>query len=91
MYKVLSKDLDDKNPKSTTDEVKTTALHEAAVNKDYKICEFITKNSKNLEKKNRFGETAIRVAQDRSDNEKIIKLIETAVEEERKSKKRKLN
>ena len=90
VYELISKDLDDKNPK---DRFRNTPLHKAVRYGNYEICRFITKNTQNLEPLDQVGETPLQIAEENGHKE-ISKLLKTSIEEQRevsrKSKKRRL-
>ena len=90
VYELISKELDDKNPRDRYGE---TPLHNAVRYGRYEICQFITKNTENLESLDILGNTPLKLAEQRSYKE-ISKLLKTSIEEQkavsRKSKKRRL-
>ena len=90
VYELISKDLDDKNPK---DRFRNTPLHCAVRYGSYAICQFITKNTQNLDSLDQLGETPLQIAEENGHKE-ISKLLKTSIEEQkevtRKSKKRRL-
>ena len=90
VYELISKDLDDKNPK---DRFRNTPLHCAVRYGSYEICRFIAKNTQNLEPVDQLGETPLQLAEENGYKE-ISKLLKTSIKEQRevprKSKKRRL-
>ena len=58
-YKLISKELDEKNPR---DKYGYTPLHYAVRHEKYNICQFITKNSQNLESLDQVGYTPLQLA-----------------------------
>ena len=90
IYELISKELDDKNPRDRYGE---TPLHNAVRYGRYEICQFITKNTENLESLDILGNTPLKLAEQRSYKE-ISKLLKTSIEEQkavsRKSKKMRL-
>ena len=90
VYEMISKDLDDKNPK---DRFSNTPLHCAVRYGSYEICRFIAKNTQNLEPVDQLGETPLQLAEENGYKE-ISKLLKTSIQEQRevsrKSKKRRL-
>ena len=90
VYELISKDLEDKNPRDRYGE---TPLHNAVRYGRYEICQFITKNTENLESLDILGNTPLQLAEQRRYKE-ISKLLKTSIEEQkevaRKSKKRRL-
>ena len=89
-YMLISKELDEKNPR---DKYGYTPLHYAVRWERYNICQFITKNSQNLESLDQLGYTPLQVAESRGYKE-ISELLKTCIEEQnasKKSKKRRLN
>ena len=88
-YKLISKELDEKNP---IDTYGYTPLHYAVRHGNYNICQFITKNSQNLESLDQLGYTPLQLAESGGYKE-ISDLLKTCIEEQnvsRKSKKRRL-
>ena len=89
-YELISKDLDDKNPK---DRYRNTPLHCAVKYGRYEVCRFIAKNTQNLESFDIVGQTPLQLAEEKGYKE-ISKLLKTSIEEQkevsRKSKKRRL-
>ena len=88
-YKLISKELDEKNP---IDTYGYTPLHYAVRHGNYNICQFITKNSQNLESLDQLGYTPLQLAESGGYKE-ISELLKTCIEEQnvsRKSKKRRL-
>ena len=78
-----------KNPR---DKYGYTPLHYAVRHEKYNICQFITKNSQNLESLDIVGQTPLQLAESRGYKE-ISELLKTCIEEQnvsRKSKKRRL-
>ena len=90
VYELISKELDDKNPRDRYGE---TPLHNAVRYGRYEICQFITKNTENLESLDILGNTPLQLAEQRRYKE-ISKLLKISIEEQRavsrKSKKRRL-
>ena len=90
VYELISKELEDKNPRDRYGE---TPLHNAVRYGRYEICQFITKNTENLESLDILGNTPLQLAEQRRYKE-ISKLLKTSIKEQRevprKSKKRRL-
>ena len=88
-YKLISKELDEKNP---IDIYGYTPLHYAVRHEKYDICQFITNNSQNLESLDQMGCTPLQLAESGGYKD-ISELLKTCIEEQkvsRKSKKRRL-